>query len=118
MWVLGQPDLSSDNYTWELFDRDVRAVPPGMRQMRNLCVCHDAMVQIAKRPLQEAVKRPQIDVSEHVEGTTYRPKDVGSDGAVSKTRPSGSLKWEPSWHIVGSTGVTKRLTLSKQGESP
>ena len=76
MWVLGQPDLSSDNYTWELFDRDVRAVPPGMRQMRNLCVCHDAMVQIPRRPLLEAVKRPQIDVSQHVEGTTYRPKNV------------------------------------------
>ena len=76
MWVLGQPDLTSDNYTWELFDRDVRAVPPGMRQMRNLCVCHDAMVQIPKRPLLEAAKRPQIDGSQYVEGTTYRPKDV------------------------------------------
>jgi hypothetical protein len=76
MWVLGQPDLSRDNYTWELFDRDVKAVPPGMRQMRNLCVCHDAMVQNPKRPLLEAVKRPQIDVSQHVEGTTYRPKNV------------------------------------------
>jgi hypothetical protein len=34
------------------------------------------MVQIPRRPLLEAVKRPQIDVSQHVEGTTYRPKDV------------------------------------------
>ncbi len=76
MWVLGQPDVASDNYVWELFDRDVRAVPPGMRQMRNLCVCHDNMVQIPGRPLLEAVKRPEIDVSQHVEGTTYRPKDV------------------------------------------
>ena len=76
MWVLGQPALSDDGYVWELFDRDVGAVPPGMRQMRNLCVCHDNMVQIPGRPLLEAVKRPQIDVSQHVEGTTYRPKDV------------------------------------------
>ena len=67
---------AGDNYVWELFDRDVRAVPPGMRQMRNLCVCHDNMVQIPGRPLLEAVKRPEIDVSQHVEGTTYRPKDV------------------------------------------
>jgi hypothetical protein len=76
MWVLGQPNVSEGSYVWELFDRDVRAVPPGMRQMRNLCVCHDNMVQIPGRPLLEAVKRPQIDVSQHVEGTTYRPKDV------------------------------------------
>ncbi len=76
MWVLGQPDVADNNYVWELFDRDVRVVPPGMRQIRNLCVCHDNMVQIPGRPLLEAVKRPQINVSQHVEGTTYRPKDV------------------------------------------
>ena len=76
MWVLGQPDVSSDHYVWDLFDRDVRAVPPGMRQMRNLCVCHDAMIQVPNRPLIEAVKRPEIDVSQHTDGTTYRPKDV------------------------------------------
>ncbi len=76
MWVLGQPDVSSDDYVWDLFDRDVRAVPRGMRQMRNLCVCHDAMIQVPNRPLIEAVKRPEIDVSQHTDGTTYRPKDV------------------------------------------
>ncbi|MBM4088362.1 MAG: hypothetical protein FJ276_02875 [Planctomycetes bacterium] len=76
MWVLGQPDVSHDHYVWDLFDRDVRAVPPGMRQMRNLCVCHDAMIQVPNRPLIEAVKRPEIDVSQHTDGTTYRPKDV------------------------------------------
>lgn len=76
MWVLGQPDLDSDRYLWEEFDRDVRAVPPGMRQMRNLCVCPDAMIEVPGRPPMVTVKRPRIDVSRHVEGTTYRPSDV------------------------------------------
>lgn len=76
MWVLGQPDVSDDRYVWEAFDRDVRSVPPEMRQMRNLCVCHDVMIEVPGRPLVEAVKRPPIDVSQHVEGTTYRPANV------------------------------------------
>ena len=76
MWILGQPDTASDRYRWDMFDREIRALPADMRHMKNICVCHDGMVESPGRRQLLVARRRSVDISQHVEGTTYRPKDA------------------------------------------
>jgi len=75
-WVLGQPDLNSDEYEWEIYDRYFQALPPGFMTLKNITVAHDHMVERPGTPEQQGGQTPgTIDISQHLEGTTYRPSD-------------------------------------------
>lgn len=75
MWVLVQPDIRK-GYDWQRFDEYFRSLPPGMMSLKNITVAHDGMVNIKGRSdIAGKVDRNEIDLSEHLEGTTYRPKD-------------------------------------------
>jgi len=75
MWVLAQPDLSRA-WRWDFYDRYFENLPKGMRTLKNITVAHDGMVQVQGRPKFPGMgNRPKVDLSQYLEGTTYRPKD-------------------------------------------
>lgn len=81
MWVLSQPDLAED-YDWNMFDGYFKVLPHGMMPLKNITVAHDGMVDVKGRrrpPGRERLKK--IDPSSHLEGTTYRPKDINAYSA-------------------------------------
>ena len=75
MWVLVQPDITK-SYNWQRFDEYFRILPYGMMPFKNITVAHDGMVDVPDRRRRPGRKRlKQVDVSNHLEGTSYRPKD-------------------------------------------
>ena len=75
-WVLCEPEPGSGNYEWFMCDNYFREIKPGFEPLKNITVAHDHMLNIPGRPSPPSLgDRPSIDVSNHVEGTTYRPSD-------------------------------------------
>lgn len=75
MWVLSQPDPEGE-MSWEMYDRYFRGLPEGMFCLKNITVAHDGMVERPGRRPPPGGNRRKVDVSRHLEGTTYRPKDA------------------------------------------
>ena len=76
MWVLIQRDPVIEQYDWTQYDPYFKRLPEGMRVLKNITVAHDGMVERPGRPPKPRVEhRRPVDVSEYLEGTTYRPKD-------------------------------------------
>ena len=76
MWVLGQRDTEKEEYNWKMFDQYFKKLPDGMKTLKNITVAHDGMVRRPARTGARFVRRRPVDISQHLEGTTYRPKDV------------------------------------------
>lgn len=74
MWVLSQPDPRG-RIRWEMYDSYFRGLPEGMQCLKNITVAHDGMVERPGRRPRPGRSRRRVDVSRHLEGTTYRPKD-------------------------------------------
>ncbi len=74
MWVLSQPDPQGE-IGWEKYDPYFRGLPEGMLCLKNITVAHDGMVERAGRRPRRGRPRRRVDVSRHLEGSTYRPKD-------------------------------------------
>ncbi len=84
MWVLAQPDLTKD-YDWQRFDKYFKILPYGIRPFKNITVAHDGMVNVkGRRSPPGKARRKEIDLSQHLEGTTYRPKDKNAYSAWVK----------------------------------
>ncbi|HDZ85223.1 MAG TPA: hypothetical protein ENH35_01575 [Candidatus Moranbacteria bacterium] len=78
MWFLVQPDITK-NYDWQRSDNYFKILPYGMMPLKNITVAHDGMVKVpGRRSPPRKVRRREIDLSQHLEGTTYRPKDKGA----------------------------------------
>ncbi|MDQ7780473.1 MAG: hypothetical protein RDV41_12325, partial [Planctomycetota bacterium] len=76
VWVFGQPDPGVEKYDWTTFDDYFKKIPADMLPLKNITIAMDPMVRLPGRPqVPEAKGRREVDVSKHLEGTTYRPKD-------------------------------------------
>ena len=75
-WVLSQPDPKGP-ISWAMFDRYFEHLPSGFCTLKNITVAHDGMVKHpGRRPMKRAPWLRPVDVTRHLEGTTYRPKDT------------------------------------------
>jgi len=75
MWFKGQPDPQKDNYLWEEYDTYFKNIPTAMHPLRNITVVFDGLVEVPGRKGPGPKQSPSEDISRHLEGTTYRPKD-------------------------------------------
>jgi len=76
-WVLVQPDLKKKNYDWSKYDSYFQHLPCGFQTLKNITVCPDGAVKNSARHPFPSGKNPPpaLDVSQHLEGVTYRPAD-------------------------------------------
>ncbi|MBU1105746.1 MAG: hypothetical protein KKB51_03675 [Candidatus Riflebacteria bacterium] len=75
-WVLVQPVLNED-CNWNMFDSYFKNLPRNFKPLKNITVAHDGMVKVAgRREMPGKSKRREVDVSQHLDGTSYRPKDA------------------------------------------
>lgn len=77
LWVFGQPDLEKKQYDWINYDRYFKNLPDGMKPLKNICVVMPGMIG---RWGQMMKHRPKVTISQHLEGTTYCPKDAKAYG--------------------------------------
>ncbi len=84
MWILVQPDITK-GYNWQRFDEYFKILPSGMLPLKNITVAFDGMVNVkGRRSPPGKVRREEVDLSQHLEGTTYRPKDKNAYSAWVK----------------------------------
>jgi hypothetical protein len=75
-WVLVQPVLY-EGYNWSMFDSYFKNLPRNLRPLKNITAVHDGMVKVAgRRDGPGRGNRREVDVSLHLDGTSYRPKDA------------------------------------------
>lgn len=74
LWFHGQPDVTRDLYVWDGYDEYFKALPSTINPIRNITVVFDGMVQVPGR--KQRSDRPREDISNHLAGTSYLPRDV------------------------------------------
>lgn len=83
MWILSQPNLNG-GYIWRMYDRHFQEIPSGMRPLKNITVAFDGLVNVPNRPSPPRVEKPgrnTTDLSQYLDGTSYRPKDENAYSA-------------------------------------
>lgn len=72
MWIFGQPELDSREYSWDMFDSYFQNLPDWMFTLKNICPVQGAMVDTKgpRRP-----HRPGFNPQAYIAGGGYAPSD-------------------------------------------